>query len=543
MTAASSARHDLRDPYAASAEERARAQQMAVAWDAYRGRFHAANPQWPLLWNVGKEPNPNVIINRCGPAADTDVAWLFGESVGIMLKAKGGKNAPKDAQEYVDLVWGVSSEDSSDDDKMTLLQELAVNGAVTGHAFLKIDWDAQTMDYPTLVALDSTQVRVQTAPYNCKVPICYIIEFEVPDTTNPNGGMASFRQVIELQDKDGQQKLTGKSDDDDFWLITDYLKPAHSQVYVPQGEPVEWPYPWAPIDSCAHMVQANRFYGRPRLSHDVIHINEAICLVASNINKIGMRHAHPILWTQKAGANQRSLRHEPGTIMEVSNPIEAVQAYGDLEHLMQFEEDLRADFDEETHVPAQAFGRQKDMPRTPVSGVAIRLGYGPLMADITKERRTYGALIRRVTQHLLELKNAAWANLVVSLGWQDPLPADDLQQAQVTQVALSSGVMSKETAAAKFGLEWDVEQERMQDEQAQAMQAVYHGAALPPAPGASLPAGADGGPSLGSASATPPDAGSQPAQGKQKPGRSNVNPNNPAAVVARQKVKAAFGKA
>lgn len=467
-----------RDPYAPTQEDTDRTQEMHRAWNAYNGTFHGGTPQWPLLWKEGKEPNPNVIINRCGPAVDTDVAWLFGESVVINLP----KSAPKAAQDYVDQAWGVSSEDSSDDDKMSLLQELATNGAVCGHAFIKMVWEEEgdLYDFPILVVLDSEFVRVRTAPHNVKVPVCYIIEYHIPDPDARDGALGTFRQVIELNDADGGQKLTGKSDPDDYWTIQDYYKGSRSQVYVKQGPQRTWPYPWAPIDGCAHIAQPKRYYGRPRITRDAIHINEAICMVASNVNKIGIRHGHPILYTIKQGNNQKTLRHEPGTIMEVSSDVKAVEAHGDLEHLMEFEEDLRADFDELTHVPAQAFGRQQDIPRVPVSGVAIRLGYGPLIADITKERRTYGALIRRVTQHMLELKRKEWADLPVTLAWQDPLPADDLQQAQVVQVADAVGVISKRTAASKFGLEWDIEQEYMQDEAQQALDAYAKGQGMPP---------------------------------------------------------------
>lgn len=517
---------------------------MLAAWDAYNGRFHGGDPQWPLLWKTGREPNPNVLINRCGPAADTDVSWLFGESVAITLK-----KAPKQAQQYVDQVWGVSSDDSSDDDKMALLQELATNGAVTGHAWLKIVWDEMQMEYPQLAVLDSTQVRVICDPHNIKLAICYLIEYQMPDPASPDGALGTYRQVIAMVDPDGDvaRDASAAADEDTTWLISEYFKPAKAAQFLPQGKPVVWPYHWPPIDGCPHMVQANRYYGRPRLTPDVIHVNEAICTVASNINKIGMRHGHPILYTIKQGSNQRTLRHEPGTIMEVSSDVKAVEAHGDLANLMSFEQDLRADFDEETHVPAQAFGRQKDIPRTPVSGVAIRLGYGPLIADITKEKRTYGALIRRVTTHLLELKDASWANYPVTLGWVDPLPADDLQQAQVVQAYVGMGVMSKETAADKGGLDWDVEQERMQDEQAEQMKAFTTGVGLPaqpPTPPDDASASSAG--SAGGATPQAPAPGSDPAQPGAAPG---VAPNgamppvnHPAAQLARAKVQAAFGK-
>src|SRR5215469_12908112 len=194
-----------RDPYMKTEADRRRAVIYKTASDAYDGCFHGGDPQWPLLWKTGKEPNPNIIINRCGPAVDTDVAWLMGKPVNITLS-----KAPAAAQDYIDACWGVSSDESSDDDKMSLLQELATNGAIHGTAYLKIVWDeAEETEYPELAVLDSMMVRVQTAPHNAKVAVCYIIEYAVPDPDSLDGTMGMFRQVIELQDKDGLQKLTG----------------------------------------------------------------------------------------------------------------------------------------------------------------------------------------------------------------------------------------------------------------------------------------------------------------------------------------------
>ena len=528
MSAAAYDPNANRDPYAPTAEDRKRAEMYQRACDAYDGKFHGGDPQWPLLWKTGKEPNPNVWINRCGPAVDTDVAWLFGESVTITL----GKGAPSAAQDYTDQVWGVSKDDSSDDDKMSLLQELATNGATYGTAYLKILWDEDDADqeYPELCVLDSSMVRVQTEPHNAKIARCYIIEYKVPDPTSKEpGAMGMFRQVTEVHDADNDHDTAGDSDADAYWTITDYFKPARTGIYTQVGAVRTWTHNWAPIIACPHIARPNSFYGRPRITPDVIHVNEAICMVASNINKIGMRHAHPILYTIKTGSNQRALRHEPGTIMEVSSDVKAVEAHGDLEHLMAQEEDLRADFDEETHVPAQAFGRQQDIPKTPVSGVAIRLGYGPLMADITKERRTYGALIRRATKHLLELKNKAWADYDVTLGWQDPLPADDLQQAQVVQAASGLGVISKRTAAEKFGLEWDIEQENMKDEAQDALAAFAHGQRMPSAVPVQPAAPANAASEPGQA---PPPANGAAPNGQMPP------TNHPAAVRQRAAVKA-----
>lgn len=483
------------DPYKPTREDEKRAHDMHRAWDAYDGIFGGGSPQWPLTWETGKEPNPNVIPNLCGPIADADVSWLMGESISIDAKemADSNRKLPEEAQQYLDAVWGTSSDDSSDDDKMALLQELATNGAITGTAFLKIvaQVDANTKqlldpeEYPELVVLDSRHVRVRTDPHNVKLVTCYIIEYPMPDPDRPQDEPGMFRQTIELVDPDGRATSDGtyaNDDDDATWQITEYFR-QHNRTNFVQTKPAEvWPFPWAPIDGCAHLMRACRYYGRPRITPDVIHLNEAIALVSSNIAKVIISHAHPVLFIVSPGANVQDRRYEPGMILQVSSKIEAVQAHGDIQHMLADLADLRGNLDQVSHVPAQAFGRQDVIPRTPVSGVAIRLGYGSLLSDITKERRTYGALIRRISQRLLCLYNSDWESAQVELSWQDPLPADDLQQAQVIQTAIAAGVMSKRTGATNMGLDWDNEQENMTEEGQATVNGMAQGTVVPQYP-------------------------------------------------------------
>ncbi|HEX9411982.1 MAG TPA: hypothetical protein VF916_00630, partial [Ktedonobacterales bacterium] len=60
-----------------------------------------------------------------------------------------------------------------------------------------------------------------------------------------------------------------------------------------------------------------------------------------------------------------------------------------------------------------------------------------------------------------------------------PLPADDLQQAQVVQAAVGLGVMSKKTGANKVGLNWDEEQANMQKEDQDQLAGMARGSAVP----------------------------------------------------------------
>ena len=533
-----------RDPYAATPQDTKRLHEMATAWNAYNGIFRGGDEQWPLVWVKGEEPNPNVIVNRCGPAVDTDVAWLFGQSVSI-----SAPKGPKEAQQYLDEAWGVDSEDSSDDDKMALLQDLAVNGAVTGHAFLKIVWDSESdQEYPQLVVLDSQMVRVQTDPHNRKIPVCYIIEYEMPDPlSSSDGAMGTFRQVIRRLDPDGKYHTTGLPDDDTTWEIQDYWRRAGGSAFLPvhpDGSlcpPQPWSYSWPPIEDCPHLSQPNAYWGKPRLSHDAIRTNEAICTQASNINKLALYHGHPITYTIKTGSNQRALRHKPGTILEVSSDIKSVEGFADLQHLMDVEQDFRADFDELVHVPAQAFGRLQDVAKLPTSGIAIKLGYLTLIADVMKERRTYGMLIRRVSQHMLELKQKEWGTLSIALGWQDMMPTDDQATAQLVSTAKQAG-MSDHYLCELLEVDYEQELQYRQDEQKEAMRAAMQGqsaaAAMMPS-AAAMPRGANGAGASGQPGGEGPGQPSAPGAAAQQ----KAPPvNSPAAVRQRQVMQASAGK-
>src|SRR5215472_15190048 len=122
-----------------------RKRQMKEAWKAYRGEF-----QPPLKVAQGQSDD-NVITNSCGPIVDKGTSWLFGQPVKI--EAKDAK-----CQDFLDGFWG------DDDDKMSLLSDVALNGGVCGQAFVKLIPIQGKMKYPRVVVLDPQLVRIVTSP-------------------------------------------------------------------------------------------------------------------------------------------------------------------------------------------------------------------------------------------------------------------------------------------------------------------------------------------------------------------------------------------
>jgi len=108
--------------YVQTADDRRRKQQIADAWQAYNGELDK-----PLKTMPG-EPDDNVMSNRCAPVVDTGVDFLFGKEIEISI----GKSDPPAAQTALDDTWGRK------ETRIPLLQDLAMNGALAGRAFLRI---------------------------------------------------------------------------------------------------------------------------------------------------------------------------------------------------------------------------------------------------------------------------------------------------------------------------------------------------------------------------------------------------------------------
>lgn len=508
-----------------------RKQAMAAAWQAYLGLL--PNP----LKSEPGEPDLNVNVNRIAPIVDTGVAWLMGASIGIevdpeqpllaleedaivegslsdpdaavdaieraqhipdadalnigdvdsdaangavaaidaALKAPEEAENPKvkAAQDYLDGCWG------DEDERMTTLAKLATNGGICGHFFAKImpPDAAAGREYPRLVVLDPQTVTMQTDPEDCDTVLAYHICY---DSESPvDGTLIQKRQVI-------ARKENGPGRADDTWMIANYAKSTEGSDWVQLGPAQEWPWPWPPIVDGPNMPLPNQRWGMPDVTPNLINLNKSINFVASNINAIGYSHGHPWLWA--SGVNTQLIKSAPGYVTGIPNPdgkMGAIQANGDIAGLMQYEADLRADMDEQSKVPAVATGRISELPRGQQSGVTIRLLHTPLTFKTTFKQRTYGKAIREANARMLALggfgDGTDLGGVKTILHWQDPLPVDDLQQAQAAFQWSQLGV-SADTLMAKGGFDPEVERRKNAEANARDLSSFAKGEGMPPSP-------------------------------------------------------------
>ena len=380
-----------------------RKQEMQMAWKAYRGKL-----QDPL--KVGKDqPNDNVKSNRCAPIVDKGVSFLFGQVLKIECTDETSQ-PDTDKQDYLDGLWG------DDDDKMTLLSNMATNGGVCGMNFVKLIPPQGQMQFPRLVVMDPLVVRIVTPPDDCELILAYVIEY-------PGSNDLQKRQIIARVDPDNLAGIAGEYDLDDTWTITNYVRKGQSGAWLQNGTPEEWSYPFAPIFCNQNLPNPNEPWGVPDLSSDLIEMNKVLNFIQSNTSRIIKYHAHPKTWAK--GVNASQIQIAVDDLIVLGSPdaqIGMLELTSNLQSSLDFASVLRSDMDEQSRVPSVALGRLESLPRGTISGVALQLLFQPLIEKTTQKQRLYGKLIREISRAALviagKISLEEYEDYEIELHWQ-----------------------------------------------------------------------------------------------------------------------------
>lgn len=451
-----------------------RKHRMKQAWQAYRGEL-----QDPLKVKAS-QPNDNVKSNRCAPIVDKGVSFLFGQVLKIEC---GGDNDSYDAttepdsvlqkmQDFLDGFWG------DDDEKMTLLSQMAINGGVSGQIFCKLIPAQGQMKYPRLVVLDSQLVRIVTSPDDCSLILAYVIEY-------PSFADWQKRQIIARVDPDKLAGIAGDYDIDDTWTITNYMRRGAVGSWFQVGEIEQWPYPFAPIFTWQNLPNPNEPWGTPDLSPDIIEMNSVLNFVQSNTSRIIKFHAHPKTYATGLSASQINIGVDdliclPSPDSKLAN----LEMTSNLQSSLQFADTIRADMDEQSRVPAVALGRLADLPKGNISGVALQLLFQPLIEKTVQKQRLYGCGIRAISRAALVLGGLLTIedheDYRIDLTWSNLLPIDDLAAAQTALILKQLGV-SDSTIMSQLGYDPDSEAEKSADEDAKKVTQFARGQGMPPA--------------------------------------------------------------
>ena len=402
-------------------EERARLMAYARAWAYYYGRHDDTLPVKP------QQPNHNVKVNFIRLAVDVAVSFLFGADVRFELAPESKNDTPAEA--WLKQVWEANQ-------KMLLLQKLAINGGVCGHGFLKITPGAV---WPRIVNLSPEYVTVQTDPDDIDAVWRYVIEYPAVDK---DGKQLTIRQEIERMD-------AGK------WSITDKL--ARGQGKWETLRTAEWPYAWAPVIDCQNLPAPNEYYGQPDVDEDLIELNRSINFLVSNTGRIIYFHGHPKTWGK--GFRSEDLRVAVDETLVLESPdaeLHNLEMASDLASSLELYNRLKEAWHEVSQTPEVATGKLESTGG--LSGVALQILYAPIIKKTEKKQLTYGYLLKELNRRLLEMGGFGAAN-ECEVHWPELIPSDPLAERQVALIDEQLGV-SQDTILTRLGFDADSEREK-----------------------------------------------------------------------------------
>jgi hypothetical protein len=126
---------------------------------------------------------------------------------------------------------------------------------------------------------------------------------------------------------------------------------------------------------------------------------------------------------------------------------------------------IRNDLAEVTQVPAVAFGRQ-DSGLSTISGVALKILYGPLLSKTNDKRASWGPGLEYLMWLGLRAEGHDVPLEAVNVVWPDPLPQNVKELVENAKTAADSGLKSKRTLMGELGVEnADQELAQVQKEQ------------------------------------------------------------------------------
>lgn len=423
----------------ANNEQQARKKAIDAAWDYYEGRHRR-----PLKVRAG-QVDDNVILNVSRKVIEQAVSLLFGTAPGLEIGDKGDQ--PEDVR--LAEIWEANHRD-------ILLHNMALQGALTGHVFVKLQPNgfgtartptqptARTPTQPTaqgpagvrFVLLNPRMVSVFWRPDDMGQVTCYTISY--------TDGEADFRQDM--------------IDEGDVWLVRD-LRRERGRGWDVTNE-VVWGWPWAPLVEWQNLPDPEEYYGDPDLVRP--ELNDAINFLASNTNRIIKFHAHP----KTVGIGIRASDLQETSVdgfWSVPNPsatINNLEMQSDLSSSMGYLAMLEGwFFSEHRAVDMTSFAR--DLGN--ITNFGLHTLYKDAMDKLETKRALYGAALADMSERALALVGMT-ARPVVS--WSDPLPFNDQEEIAGIQTEIGLGILSRETAASLRGRDWEQEQERIEQERA-----------------------------------------------------------------------------
>ena len=392
-----------------SAEHRKRRELFDIYWRYYRGHHRKT-----IKVKTG-QADDNVTLNWSKKIVNAGVGFLFGKPVTFEIS---DDNVRSEAEKYLDGIW--ANDPKTGFNAPVFLKQLAQNGAVAGTAFVRLHEPNDNHDKPYLRAIDPAIVDIIADPNDVETVIAYHLVWK------PGKDEDWQRQRIE---RDGV-----------IWRIFEETYQRDWSVY----NELAWEYDFPPVFHCQNLILANSQWGISDLED--ADLNDAVNFTASNINRIIRFHAHPKTIGTGFSASQLQTTDvdQFWAIPSADARIANLEMESDLASSRAHKQDLTEAFHNVTDVP------RLDPERINIgalSGFALKILYGPLLTKTEDKRGTYGGMLQQINRALLVL--GGYDDEIVANVWQDPLPGNALEQAQLFST-LAGATGGNTNAAAKI---------------------------------------------------------------------------------------------
>ncbi|MGI6376442.1 MAG: phage portal protein [Anaerolineales bacterium] len=408
---------------AAVADELERQMRYRRAWEAYHG-------QSPGLLKVREgDHDDNVRVNFARALVDKGVSFLFGKELSFEID----QTQETPAERWLDACWRANR-------KALLLQKLALNGAVCGHAWLKLT-QPPMLAYPRLIVIDPANVAVGLAIDDIERVDWYRIQYTAIDPRR--GELVVLRQWIVRSDSGvGWDVIDEESRGGGSWQET--------------GR-VLWAYDWPPLIDCQNLPLPNEYFGVGDLEDDVLELCRAMDFVLSNTMRIIRFHAHPKTWARGIETDRVKVTADELIILESDTAeLHNLEMESDLASSLALYERLREALHDISRVPEIASGRLDRVGH--LSGLALQLLYQPLLEKTQAKRNTYGEMLVELNRRLLEL--GGWgSDMITELHWPELLPEDTREMREVALMDDQLGV-SRDTLLRRLGYDPELEQRK-----------------------------------------------------------------------------------
>jgi len=403
---------DLREK--AEAERTARRAAIDAAFTYYEGN------QWrPLRKTDGIDHN--VIVNLCQQHVDRLVAFLFPQMPGLELRETGQSTEP---EKQLRQAW-------EDVGGARLLTEIALSGALAGHVFTRVI-PPDVGRSLRVINLDPRLVLAYWKSDDVDEVLWYSIEYQ--------GASGKKRQDIV---RDGA-----------VWRIVDW---EYRREWTRLNE-VVWTSPLGPVVDWKHLPGLFQFYGRSEVSERQRDVNDKLNLLASDMAKILYYHSSPR--TIATGTDDiRPVETGPDRMYQVKNPAARVynlEMQSDLAAANAFVDFLERQYFSQARV-VRLSGDIRDMQR--VTNLGMRALFLDELAKGTELWRRYEWGIQELSLRMQMLLGLPPVRPVVHR--PDPLPQDPLQTVELMERERALGLMSKEGMAHELSIDYELEQERM----------------------------------------------------------------------------------